>query len=369
MSDWLFDLVSGLGWVEAQYEWLVVLAFVVGLTLFAHIVGGSLLHFLQRRAEATALQLDSALVGAARPPLVMLIWVVGIVTGLQVAVSNGSLVLPESVTTVRKLALIATMSWFVVRLISRLEGVLMQPAAGRKAMDVTTVRALGRLMRLAVLVLAALIVLQNLGVSVSGILAFGGIGGLAVGFAAKDLLANFFGGLMIYLDRPFSVGDWIRSPDKEIEGVVEDIGWRQTRIRTFSKRPLYVPNATFASISVENPSRMTNRRIYEYVGVRYDDAAKVQQILDGVRAMLVSHPAIDTRQTLMVNLDRFGPSSLDFFIYTFTKTTDWVEFHGIKQDVLMQIMGIVESAGAEMAFPTTTVHVAEMPVEPMANKA
>ena len=107
--------------------------------------------------------------------------------------------------------------------------------------------------------------------SVSGLLAFGGIGGIAVGFAAKDLLANFFGGLMIYLDRPFSVGDWIRSPDKEIEGTVEDIGWRLTRIRTFDKRPLYIPNSIFASISVENPSRMSNRRIYEKIGIRYDD--------------------------------------------------------------------------------------------------
>ena len=248
MSDWLFELVSGLDWVEARYEWLVVLAFIVGLTLLAHTVGGAVLHYLQRRAEATALQLDSALIGAAKPPLVMLIWVVGIVTGLQVAVSNGSLVLPESITTVRKLALIATMTWFVVRLVSRLEGIMMQPGAGRSAMDVTTVRALGRLMRLSVLALAALIVLQNLGVSVSVFWHLGGIGGLAVGFAAKDLLANFFGGLMIYLDRPFSVGDWIRSPDKDIEGVVEDIGWRQTRIRTFSKRPLYVPNAAFANI-------------------------------------------------------------------------------------------------------------------------
>ena len=91
-------------------------------------------------------------------------------------------------------------------------------------------------------------------------------------FAAKDLLANFFGGLTIYLDRPFAVGDWIRSPDREIEGTVERIGWRLTLIRTFDKRPLYIPNAVFTTIAVENPSRMHNRRIYETIGIRYDDA-------------------------------------------------------------------------------------------------
>ena len=116
-------------------------------------------------------------------------------------------------------------------------------------------------------------ILQSLGVSVSGLLAFGGIGGIAVGFAARDLLANFLGGLSIYLDRPFTVGDWIRSPDREIEGTVEEIGWRMTRIRTFDQRPLYVPNSIFASVALENPSRMNNRRIYETLGIRYEDAA------------------------------------------------------------------------------------------------
>ena len=139
------------------------------------------------------------------------------------------------------------------------------------------------------LILVILTVMQLFDYSVSGLLAFGGIGGIAVGFAAKDLLANFFGGLMIYLDRPFSVGDWIRSPDKEIEGTVEDIGWRLTRIRTFDKRPLYIPNSIFASISVENPSRMSNRRIYEKIGIRYDDMSKMNTIVTEVKLMLQKH--------------------------------------------------------------------------------
>ena len=111
------------------------------------------------------------------------------------------------------------------------------------------------------------------------------VGGIAVGFAARDLLANLFGGLTIYLDRPFSVGDWIRSPDRQIEGVVERIGWRSTVVRRFDKRPLYVPNSVFSTVVVENPSRMTNRRIYETIGLRYDDARVVGAITDAVRAV------------------------------------------------------------------------------------
>jgi len=164
---------------------------------------------------------------------------------------------------------------------------------------------------------------------------------------------------MIYLDRPFSVGDWVRSPDKEIEGVVEDIGWRLTRIRTFDKRPLYIPNSVFTSISVENPSRMLNRRIYETIGIRYQDVDKMGAIVAEVKAMLRNHEAIDTSQALMVNFNRFAPSSLDFFIYTLTRTTVWAEYHEIKQDVLLRVADIIRSHGAEIAFPTSTVHIAE----------
>ena len=202
-----------------------------------------------------------------------------------------------------------------------------------------------------------MVALQSLGYSISGVLAFGGVGGIAVGFAARDLLANFFGGLMIYMDRPFNVGEWIRSPDKEIEGTVEKIGWRLTTIRTFDKRPLYVPNSLFNNISVENPSRMLNRRIKETIGIRYDDLSKMKKIIDDVKKMLKEHPEIDKNKTLIVNFNEFAPSSLDFFVYTFTKTTDWVHYHEIKQEIMLSIINIIESNGAECAFPTSTLHI------------
>jgi MscS family membrane protein len=162
---------------------------------------------------------------------------------------------------------------------------------------------------------------------------------------------------MIYLDRPFKVGDWIRSPDREIEGTVEYIGWRQTHIRNFDKRALYIPNSIFTSIAVENPSRMKNRRIYETIGLRYEDAGKVYDIITSVKLMLQNHPEIDANQTLIVNLNKFAASSLDFFIYTFTKTTNWVKFHEVKQDIMLQIINIIEEKNAEIAFPTSTIHL------------
>ena len=212
-------------------------------------------------------------------------------------------------------------------------------------------------MRASVFITAVLVMMQTLGFSIAGILAFGGIGGIAVGFAAKDLLANFFGGLMIYLDRPFQIGDWICSPDRDLEGTVEEIGWRQTRIRTFSQRPIYVPNSVFANIIIENPSRMSHRRVYETIGVRYDDVQVLDAIIDDVKQMLMGHGEIDQTQTMIVNVNEFNESSVDFFVYTFTRTTNWIKYHEVKHDVLLKIAAIIESHHAQIAYPTRVLHV------------
>lgn len=265
----------------------------------------------------------------------------------------------EAIGPLRTIGVIVCLTWFIVRVIGNMQMALLQRQTERgEIMDRTTVDAIGKLLRVSVLITATLVGLQSLGFSISGVLAFGGIGGIAVGFAAKDLLANFFGGLMVYLDRPFAVGEWIRSPDKDIEGTVEEIGWRLTRIRTFDKRPLYVPNAVFTQITVENPSRMSHRRIKEYIGVRYDDMTLLTAIVTDIKTMLRSHPEIDQTQTMIVNVDAFAASSVDILIYTFTRTTIWVDYHAIKQDVLLKIAGIINAHGAEIAFPTRTLHVA-----------
>ncbi len=340
--------------------WITQVFIVVFITLLINFFLKRLLNRLYAKLVQTRNIWDDALINALRRPLSLLIWVVGIAFAAQIVEQQTHAAIFAAVVPIRDVAVIATITWFFIRLIGEVENnyVTIRERGGA-AFDRTTADALSKLLRLSVLITSGLVALQTLGFSISGVLAFGGIGGIAVGFAAKDLLANFFGGLMIYLDRPFQVGDWIRSPDRDIEGHVEQIGWRLTCIRTFDKRPLYVPNATFASIAVENPSRMSNRRIYETIGIRYDDGNKMRDIVADVKDMLVNHPDIDQSQTLMVNFTSFGPSSLDFFIYTFTRTTIWTEFHEVKQKILLAVQDIIAEHGAEVAFPTSTIHIPE----------
>ena len=337
-------------------SWVNQVFAVVFITLVVAYIQRVVFKKILARLQKTKTPWDDALVGAIRKPLTLLIWVLGLSLAFSIAQMHAPSPIFNAVPSIRDVLLIAIVAWFLLRFIRAAENNAVQKKR-KNAIDETTVHAIGKLLRLAVVITAGLVILQNLGYSITGVLAFGGVGGIAVGFAAKDLLANLFGGLMIFLDKPFAIGDWIRSPDREIEGTVEHIGWRVTRIRTFDKRPLYVPNSVFTTIAVENPSRMTNRRIKETIGIRYDDSEKMDGIIRDVKQMLIDHEEIDNNQTLIVNFNTFASSSLDFFIYTFTKTTNWIRFHEIKQDVLLRIEKIIRDHGAECAFPTSTLHV------------
>ena len=344
ISQWFQELPQDNAWMSRVFA-------IVFVALLLDFIVKIILRMIHRKTLKSGSLWDDALIHALMGPTSALIWVMGISFAADIARF-------QYTSAVRELSLIVFVTWTIGKFISFVEtNIILSAENTGKRIDKTTAHAITQVLRISVIISGALISLHTMGINISAVLAFGGIGGIAIGFAAKDLLANFFGGLMIFLDRPFSVGDWIKSPDKEIEGVVENIGWRLTRIRTFDKRPLYIPNSSFTTISVVNPSRMTNRRIYETIGLRYDDIGKIESIIDDVTKMLQSHSDIDQDQTLMVNFNTFGASSIDFFIYTLTKTTNWQEFHKIKQDVLIKIANIIERHDAEIAFPTKTLHL------------
>ncbi|MGI9278355.1 MAG: mechanosensitive ion channel family protein [Endozoicomonas sp.] len=342
-------------------QWVIQVFIVLMISGVINLISSKVFVHLARGARATRTPWDDAVIRALRKPVTMLIWIIGICWSVDVVSKATDSVLIDGLSNLRDVIIIMLIGWSIIRFIRQLERNFLNPSlTGNKPNDPTTVVAIGRLIRIVVIITCALVVLQSLGYSISGLLAFGGVGGLAVGFAAKDMLANFFGGLMIYLDKPFRVGDWVRSPDQNIEGTVEYIGWRQTRIRTFDKRPLYVPNATFTNISVENPSRMENRRIKETIGLRYQDGSKLEAIITEIKQYLHDNDEITKDKILMVNFNSFGASSLDFFIYCFTCTTDWAEYHRVKQEVLVKIMSIIHSHEADIAFPTQTLDLPEV---------
>lgn len=335
--------------------YLLKISGIIFLTLGLTFVEKSIFHRIYPKVKASPRIWDDAIVYSLHLPLKLYIWLSGLAFSIAVAEQAFTQVhyVFSVIDKIHKIGAFVLFIWTLARFINEFEEQFSRVRRGKH--DPTTVRGISQVLKVILFTFGGLGMLQFFGIPLSGVIAFGGIGGIAVGFAAKDLLANYFGGLMIFVDRPFKIGDWVRSPDQEIEGTVENIGWRLTRIRTFDQRPLFVPNSVFSTISLENPSRMSNRRIKQHFHLRYEDFSKIEGVTADILKMLKTHPEIDTNKACYVHVINYTAHSLEIEIYTFTKITDWIKFQGIQEKVLMQILKIIDSHGCKIAYPVTAL--------------
>jgi len=335
---------------------IALISLIALLLLF---IKNKIILFFSGISAKTATEFDDIVVNSLQKPLTYLIILVSLVL-ISESLNNFYQIF-ESFDTSKAIypLILVLISWTLLRILDnyyRNKSFLKNLKEGDDPIVVeNTYEITIRIFKIIVIVITVLTLMQEFGLSVSGLLAFGGVGGLVLGLAAKDLLSNFFGSLMLYFDKPFKVGEFIKSPDRNIEGIVENIGWRLTVIRTFSKNVLYIPNSAFSNIIVENATRMTNRRINQIIGLRYDDLEKIPKIVDDVRIYLENHNDIDQSNKPAVFFQSFSASSCDFFIRAFTNTKDWREFLKIKEQVLYKISEIISNHNAAIAFPTTTI--------------
>lgn len=210
-------------------------------------------------------------------------------------------------------------------------------------------------LKLLIIIIGFMTILQEWGINVSAFVASLGLVGMAFALAAKDTAANLFGSLVIFTDRPFRIGDWIQTPN--VEGTVEEIGIRSTKVRTFAQALVSVPNADIANKAITNWSRMGKRRIKMRLGLTYDtNTAQMSKILEDLRSMLTSHEAVH-KDTIMIHFDEFQDSSLSLFCYFFTTTTVWAEYLAAREDINLKMMKIVEDNGASFAFPSQSIYI------------
>jgi MscS family membrane protein len=203
-------------------------------------------------------------------------------------------------------------------------------------------------------------VLQVWGINVTALVASLGIGGLAFALAAKDAASNLFGSFSLLADQSIRIGEWIKV--KGVEGTVEDIGMRTTKIRSFGKSLITVPNQIVANNPIENFSRRGVRRIKMRIGLTYStNSTQINNIVEEIKYMLHNHDSISQKETLLVNFESFGDSALNIFIYTFTSTANWAKYLDTREDVHLQIMKIVEDNNSSFAFPSQSIYVEQLP--------
>lgn len=332
---------------------LVVLAALVGKKLLAFLLT-RLIVPLTRRTET---DLDDQLLECIRKPLEFLLLIIGLFAAVQI------LQLPTEPTDVRAgahallRALITVAGGWALFSMAGVFGKYLEDLSAKTENDLDDhlVPFVRKSLRVFIFILAGIMVIQNLGYSTSGLLASLGIGGMALAFASKDALSNIFGSLMIIFDRPFKIGDVVVA-DK-MEGVVEEVGFRSTKIRTFNKSLISVPNSIIANMPIDNITQSNMRRIRMTIGVTYDSTPlQLRDLTSRIRGLLRQHPGIDS-EAVQVSFTDFGASSLDIFIQCFTNTPNWNEYMDVREEVCLHIMEVLEELGLSFAFPSRTVYL------------
>jgi len=210
-------------------------------------------------------------------------------------------------------------------------------------------------LRFFVITMGVILILQNNGYNVASLIAGLGIGGLAVALAARDTLANFFGSITIFLDRPFRIGDWIKIGN--VEGIVEEVGFRSTRIRTFYNSLVSVPNSNVSTSDIDNYGLRKYRRLKTVLNLTYSTSPEqMEAFVEGIKAIVKANK--NFRQDFYeIHFNSFGAHSLDVLVYVFFEVPDWSAELQQRHNFLLEVLRLAEEVGVEFAFPTQTLHV------------
>ena len=318
---------------------------------------------LKRLAKKTQTDVDDQVIAALEHPLEFAFVVIGLYfAGQFVTLSDTAIHLLAQL--VRSLIAL-TLFWAIYRVVDPLSALFDRAIGlfGSESMHETVKGFFVKLVKAIIVCLGIAAIFQEWGFNVAAVLGSLGLVGMAVALGAQDFIANMFAGLTIFLDRLFEKGNWIKTPD--VEGNVEAIGFRATKVRQFDKALVTIPNSKLASEALINFSRMTQRRIYWRIGVEYrTNKEQLAGIITDIRDYLHSNPDFETdpaKTKTFVYLDSFGASSVDILLYCFTKTTVWGEWLAVKEHLAYKIKEIVEGHGSSFAFPSTSLYVETLP--------
>ena len=266
----------------------------------------------------------------------------------------------ETISHTMSTLTIVLFAWVIYRVIKLFEN-SNELIAKRFKTDngITLAKLLLSILKAIILIIAGMNILSTWGINITGFVASLGLVGMAFALAAKDTASNFFGSMVLFTDQPFKVGDWIKTP--EVEGTIEAIGVRSTKVRTFARALVSVPNGNLANAAILNWSEMNKRQIKMTLGLTYSTTAtQMKTILAEMRELLKNDEDIH-QQTIYIHFTEFQDSALGIFCYFFTKTTNWGEYMQVRERINLELMEIVEKNGAGFAFPSQSLYVESMP--------
>ena len=316
-----------------------------------------ILNRLRKYADSSANMMDDKIIDALIPPIRLIPIILGLFFARQALTLNETLDYFYE-NTLRSL-IIFSIFWGLSRALTPIQHL---SRGLERLLSPMLVNWMFKVMSTAVILIGGAIILETWGIAVAPLLAGFGLLGAAVALGAQDVFKNLIAGITVIGEKRFQPGDWIKV-DGVVEGTIEDIGFRSTRVRRFDKAPVHVPNAQLSDAAVTNFSRMTHRRIYWMVGVEYRTTTEQLKIIrDEILKYLNENDDFDKDVTMFVRVDSFGASSIDIMIYCFTKTTDWGTWLAVKEEFAFKLKEIIEeTAGTSFAFPSQSVYIESMP--------
>ncbi len=360
-KPWLEDAIPewalGKTFSVNNWQWIGLFCAIL-LGLIVKKIIEIVIHWLKKYTSRTAAEWDDKIIQTIDRPIGLVGASACWFSAVYLLRFDGTLLVV--LTSVVQIVFSISMIWLFYRLIDTLtEYMLNVTAKTDTSLDDQLVPLFGKALRIFVVIFGVLVMFQNLGINVLSVLAGLGLGGLAFALAARDTCANLFGSIMILLDRPFNIGDWIIAGSAE--GSVEEIGFRSTQIRTFYNSVISVPNSVLANANIDNMGRREFRRIKTFFGLKYDTPAeKMEAFLEGVRNIVEANP-YTRKDYYHVVFNRYADSSLEVMLYCFLKVPDWSTELVQRQNIYLEILRLAEALGVGFAFPTQTLHMETFP--------
>lgn len=259
---------------------------------------------------------------------------------------------------IRSISVTLTISWILIRWKNRTQKAWFQ--ANKNSLvgvERAKIDFIGKIVTIIITLLTVVTLLSKLGYPLEGLLTISGVGAAAIGFASKDVVSNFFSGVMVYFTQPFKPGERVFLESIRIEGSIERIGWYLTVLKNVDQQPVYIPNTIFSNSVVTNRTRMTHRKINDTIGVRYEDIDGIALLTQSILTYLRSHPQLDTSLSPVVSFNKFGEFSLNIQVIAYTRTLDYQEFIKIQQEILLHISTLVKEHKMEIAYPTQNIAI------------
>lgn len=336
--------------------WLKPLAAFIFFTLVRYLYRSVILRLLRRFNDRTSFDYGQDLLNAFEKPIHFFLYVFAIYAALNASPLTFIADHPSIDQCLRSLFIVCFI-WGFYNLSDTTHGIAMRilQKAGLE-FDVALSNIVSTTLRLLMLILGFVMIAKEWNYDITGFIASLSIGSLAVALAAKDSLANVFGSLVIIIDKPFVVGDWISA--NGIEGTVEKITFRSTCLRTFPQELVYIPNSLLSNTPITNFSKREKRRLDFVLGLTYDTThQQMETFVTQLREYLLQSDAV-YNDGITVNFQDFGGSSLDIRVICYTKTSDYAAFMDIQQQINLDIMKMLADSGLGCAFPSTSVYFA-----------